>query len=554
MTFTIIAVKLKNFTFIVTAVLIVIAVMCGCRAVSEDVYIPEVASETTTMTSESRIMTIPGNQPDAEIPANVSSKTSLQQEAILSEETTAETLIESKTSAEIQTETTVTEYVSETVSTESETTVTIQTESPAETIETAAITVIKVPVAVTETTTEETFAETSYITEIETAAEKISPSVYGVNYYSALNFSEQKGIWISYLEYDSIMKNKSASSFRKSAAEYFDNVKSIGFNTVYVQVRAHGDAYYDSELYPSGDRFNGTMGTSESYDALEIMIEEAHSRGLSVHAWINPMRLMTESQISGLPESCKIKQWYDDPDKNGTYIVKNGSRWYFNPAYSEVVQFISDGITEIVANYDVDGIQIDDYFYPTTDKSFDSKAYSSSGTSLSLSDWRTKNVSSMVKKMYNAVHNANSSVVFGISPQGSVDNNYEQLYADVRTWCSQNGYCDYMLPQIYFGFENATLPYEDTVSLWSSMIGGSNVKLVIGLAGYKSGVEDTYAGASGKNEWIENSDVLARQMSFAAEMANYGGIAIFRYDSLFAPASSVAEQVSVEIKNIKKVS
>ena len=156
--------------------------------------------------------------------------------------------------------------------------------------------------------------------------------------------------------------------------------------------------------------------------------------------------------------------------------------------------------------------------------------------------------------MYSAVHSANSSVVFGISPQGSVENNYEQLYADVRTWCSQNGYCDYMLPQIYFGFDNASLPYEDTVSLWNSMTSGSSVKLVIGLAGYKSGVEDAYAGSSGKNEWIENSDVLARQMRFASEMSNYGGVAIFRYDSLFAPASSVAEQVSLEISNIKKVS
>ena len=549
------AVKLKNFTLCFAAVMVAVAGMCGCKAVSEDVYIPDVTSESTVAVSESRIVSVSEAETSAAVTTDVSSETTLQEETTISEKADTETSSESKQISQTEAEKVPEETSAESAASDFESSLTIQNESPAETAETAAVTVVKVPAAVTEASSEETTVTSiTSASEAASVTEKAAPSVYGTNFYSALNFSEQKGIWVSYLEYDSIMKNKSASDFRKSAAEYFDNIRSIGFNTVYVQVRAHGDAYYDSELYPSGDRFNGTMGTSESYDALEIMIEEAHSRGLSVHAWINPMRLMTDNQITGLSENCKIKQWYDDSDKNGKYIVKSGGRWYFNPAYSEVVQFISDGITEIVANYDVDGIQIDDYFYPTTDKSFDSIAYSGSGTSLSLSEWREENVNSMVKKMYNAVHNANSSVVFGISPQGSVENNYEQLYADVRTWCSQNGYCDYILPQIYFGFNNSSLPYEDTVSLWSSMTSNSNVKLVIGLAGYKSGTEDTYAGSTGKNEWIENSDVLARQMRFASEMANYGGVAIFRYDSLFAPASSVAEQVSLEIKNIKKVS
>ena len=85
-------------------------------------------------------------------------------------------------------------------------------------------------------------AETTVISEETTLAETAKPSVYGVNYYSALNYREQKGIWISYLEYDSIMKNKSESSFRNTIAAYFDNVKALDFNTVYVQARAHGDA------------------------------------------------------------------------------------------------------------------------------------------------------------------------------------------------------------------------------------------------------------------------------------------------------------------------
>lgn len=549
-------VKLKAFTVCFLTVIMCAAVMCGCKRISEDVYVVEETSYTAYETSETSDTEKTETVMSEEM---LSSETTLQNEteetsSEVASETTAETATESETAVVTSAEETTSETTApKTTTSEAETTTmqTTQTETDTEPIETAAVTVVKVPIF-TEVDPAETELVTSFVQETAAPVETASPSVYGVNYYSALNYGEQKGIWISYLEYDSIMKNKSAESFRKSVGECFDNVRSLDFNTVYVQVRAHGDAYYDSELFPSGDRFDGTMGTSSDYDALQIMIEEAHSRGLSVHAWINPMRLMTDSQIAALSDSFKIKQWYDSAEKNGSYIVKYSGRWYLNPAYSEVVQLIADGITEIVANYDVDGVQIDDYFYPTTDKSFDSVAYSGSGTSLSLSDWRESNVNAMVKKLYKAVHNANSTAVFGISPQGSIANNYNQLYADVRSWCSEWGYCDYILPQIYFGFENATLPYCDTVSEWDSMISG-NVKLVVGLAGYKSGAEDSYAGEKGKSEWINNSDILARQMSFASEAKNYGGVALFRYDSLFKPSASVSKQVSLEVENIKKI-
>ncbi|MGN0607694.1 MAG: glycoside hydrolase family 10 protein, partial [Oscillospiraceae bacterium] len=412
--------------------------------------------------------------------------------------------------------------------------VTIQTESPPE---------------ITETTTVSTTASTTVSTTAETAAQPAFAVTQ--NSYTALNYKKQKGIWFSYLEYSSILMNKTASEFRTNIGKCFDNVKSLDFNTVYVQVRAFGDAYYDSELFPTGDRMNGTIGAKAAFDPLEIMIEEAHSRGLSVHAWINPMRLMTDSQIKTLSDSYTVKKWYNDSSKNGTYIVKCNDRWYLNPAYDEVKQLISDGITEIAANYDIDGIQIDDYFYPTTDSSFDSAAYKASGTDKNLAKWRTDSVNSMVKAMCKAVHSANPTAVFGISPQGSVDNNVNDLYADVKAWCKSAEYCDYILPQIYYGFENPALPYADTIALWSEMTSSGNVKLVIGLAGYKIGIVDNYAG-SGKNEWINNSDMLARQIALAEKLGNYGGVAIFRYGSLFTPDSSVSKQVSKELENIKK--
>lgn len=372
------------------------------------------------------------------------------------------------------------------------------------------------------------------------------------NSYRTVNFAEQKGFWITYLEYMSILKNKSQSEFKRKVDEYFGNISALGFNTVYVQVRAFGDAYYNSKLFPSGEQFDGTIGTENSFDALQVMIDCAHKRGMSVHAWVNPMRLMSTAQLKNINGKYLIKKWYDSSAYRGTYIVESGGKWYLNPAYDETTDLIAAGIAEIVENYDVDGIQIDDYFYPTTAASFDSKAYSAKGGGLSLSSWRIKNVNRMVKKLYKAAHEANSSIVFGISPQGSVENNYDELYADVRTWCAQDGYCDYILPQVYFGFKNAALPYDKVADQWSGMVTNPDIQLVIGLAAYKIGAEDKYAGSTGKNEWLERSDIMARQISYAKKLNNYGGVSVYRYESLFAPASAVAKQVDKELKNIKK--
>lgn len=520
----------KSFAAFAAAA-IMISSLSSCKNVSENAELDEIqtavpfslteqethSEEETTSQSSAAIRTEETTSKNITTSEKADETTATEAEAAEATEKATETAVPT---AEISS-------ASGTSYTEETTAATIQTESPAE------------PVAVTAVTT------------TSAAARETAAAVYSSNSYSALNYKTQKGVWISYLEYGSIMTGKSSSSFRASISEYFDNIKSLDFNTVYVQVRAFGDAYYDSTLFPTGDKMTGTIDDDAPFDPLEIMVEEAHRRGLSIHAWINPMRLMTDSQIKVISDSYTIEKWYNDSDKNGKYIVKSGDRWYLNPAYSEVRKLIADGIAEITANYDVDGIQIDDYFYPTTDSSFDESAYTSSGTEKSLSQWRIDCVNSMVKKLCSTVHNANSTVIFGISPQGSVDNNYSELYADVKTWCKSTDYCDYILPQVYFGFDNPALPYSDVIALWSSMTSSGNVKLVIGLAGYKIGAVDTYAG-SGKNEWINNSDILSRQIELAETLSNYGGVAIFRYGSIFEPDSSVANQVQKELNNIKK--
>lgn len=538
----------KKYVQALTSALLIAAICfnSGCKRVSEEAS----ASINSPDTSASQAVLTTSELP-------ITEETETQTAAVTeTAETTAETSAsEEETSAEAATETESTSAETappETSAAAKETSVrTAGVQTAASTAEeTSAVTIqTESPPEILETTAASTTVSTTAVTTSETTAQ----SAFAVtqNSYTALNYKTQKGIWFSYLEYSSLLMNKTASEFRTNIGKCFDNVKMLDFNTVYVQVRAFGDAYYDSELFPTGDRFSGTIGAKTDFDPLEIMIEEAHSRGLSVHAWINPMRLMTDSQMQALSDSYTIKKWYNDSSKNGKYIVKWNDRWYLNPAYDEVKQLISDGITEVAANYDIDGIQIDDYFYPTTDSSFDSSAYKASGTDNSLAKCRTDSVNSMVKVMCKAVHNANPTAVFGISPQGSVDNNVNDLYADVKTWCKSAEYCDYILPQIYYGFENPALPYADTIALWSDMTSSGNVKLVIGLAGYKIGIVDNYAG-SGKNEWINNSDMLSRQIALAEKLGNYGGVAIFRYGSLFDPDPSAAKQVSKELENIKK--
>lgn len=513
--------KFRCFSFVLS-IIFAAAVLSSCKAVSEQ--LPDVlggyaeTSGTAADTSDTAGTVNSAPLTEESISSEITEKTETVSEITETDAETSETTTETMETTETYIE--ITETETETTET---TKLTIQAESPPE-----------------------TDAET-----YETAVAGVW-EVRGENSYRTVNFAEQKGFWITYLEYMSILKNKSQSAFKNKIDEYFGNISDLGFNTVYVQVRAFGDAYYDSELFPSGEQFNGTIGTKNSFDALQIMIDCAHKRGMSIHAWVNPMRLTTTAQLKNIDDKYQIKKWYNDSKRRGIYIVESGGKWYLNPAYEETTDLIAAGITEIVKNYNVDGIQIDDYFYPTTASGFDSAAYSAKGGGISLRKWRMENVNKMVKKLYKAAHGANGSIVFGISPQGSVENNYDELYADVKTWCKSSGYCDYILPQVYFGFENAALPYDKVIAEWSGMVTNPDVKLVIGLAAYKIGAEDNYAGSSGKKEWLNHGDIMARQMSAAKKLDNYGGVAIYRYESLFAPASAVAKQVNKEIKNIKK--
>lgn len=356
---------------------------------------------------------------------------------------------------------------------------------------------------------------------------------------------EVRAIWIAFLDLEPLLVGRTESQFTVSVRQMFKTCKDGGMNTVIVQVRPYCDSFYPSEYFPWSDYASGEMGQALAYDPLEIMVSEAHALDLSIEAWVNPMRAMTESQITSVSTDYPIRQWYDSYEKYAENLFAVGGRLYLNPASQEVRDLIAAGVVEIVRGYDVDGIHIDDYFYPSMlDYAYDASqyaAYTAQGGTLDQGDWRRENTSEMVRQMYSAVKSADPSVVFGISPRGINEQTYTQLYADVEEWVQNPGYLDYVAPQVYFGFDNSTAPYSTLLEQWSQMVTQPGVKLLIGLSPYKAGNVDQYAGA-GKNEWVENSDIIARQIDEARGIDNCDGVVLFRYAQIFGSPSAAMEK------------
>lgn len=363
-------------------------------------------------------------------------------------------------------------------------------------------------------------------------------SEFSENNYVALNYDEHYGMWISYIDLAPMLKNSSEESFRNAIAQAFSNVKNLGVNTVYVHVRAFGDAYYPSLLYPYTDAF----GSSEPFDALSIMIEEAHALELSFHAWLNPLRCQTDEKVSDIAQSYKLRDFYDSSYNDMIVSVENSPFMWLNPAYDEVREHVALGAAEIVSKYEVDGIHIDDYFYPTITESFDKSAFEASGSD-DLTSWRLSNITKLVMRINMEIKKVNPTVEFDISPQGNINNNYTQMYADVESWCKSSAICDNIIPQVYFGYESSS-PYLDTISKWSSMVGeNDSVNLIIGLGAYKIAEE---------SEYMNNSGILSNQISDAFNLQNIKGVSFYNY-SIFYNNDDMNERMESEIESIKEI-
>ena len=340
--------------------------------------------------------------------------------------------------------------------------------------------------------------------------------------------TELRGIWISCYDYISAA-GKTRSEYKAETDKMFKSIADCGFNTAFVHMRAFSDAFYESDIYPYSSFVAGTEGASLPFDPFKVILESAKKYGISVHGWINPFRVSTKNDPSLLSASNPAKKILDGGNSEGEVcILKNGI--YYNPACVSNHKLILDGVREILGKYDIDGIHIDDYFYPSTDKSIDSKQYSqykASGGALSLAEWRRASVNSFVSSLYSTVKATNSNLTVSISPAAQIEKNKNELYADCALWLSSKGYADIIIPQIYFGFENSTCPFEKTFREWESLVSCENVSLVIGLAAYKQGAEDKWAGEAGELEWVRDSTVIQRQIELVTASDNAAGYALY---------------------------
>ena len=353
--------------------------------------------------------------------------------------------------------------------------------------------------------------------------------------------SDWKAIWLSQFDLQSIYTSGSTQraedDFRKRMVVVLDNVVGDGYNTVVLQLRPYADSMYPSEVYPPSKYSMGSYAGEFKYDPIAIVMELCKERGLSVHGWINPMRGMTEDEIKQVDDKYLIKQWYNDASKKGDYIVFVNKNWYLNIAHPEVRKLICDGAAEILERYEMDGIHMDDYFYPTTDASFDSKAYSAykkEGGKLSLAEWRKDCLSTLVAELYATVKTHDLRALFGISPAGNINTVRDSHYADVDKWCGNPGYIDYICPQVYFGMEHASWAFDKTCKIWQDIIKTDYVSLIIGMSFGKAvaGV-DNYAGAAGKDEWTRHKDIMYRCLQYTETLDKCVGVTVFSYQHLW---------------------
>lgn len=319
--------------------------------------------------------------------------------------------------------------------------------------------------------------------------------------------------WLTAVSLSDMLKGATEAAYRAAVHQELTWLCENGFTDVFVQVRSNGDAYYRSRVYPRAASW------SQDFDPFQVFLEENQQVGLQVHAWINPYRCQTAGQMLKIPDTYPTRMWAQEQAEP---IVQVSGRWYLNPADEHAQALICTGAQELLDGYDIAGLHIDDYFYPTTEPELDAAAFAAS-RSEDLTAWRIEQVNTLVAALYAQAHAADR--IFSISPRGDPAASAQLLYADPETWCSQSGYCDWILPQLYYGFDNETCGFAEMLALWQGMVQTDGVRLIPGICTYKVGQADDWAG-TGRMEWLTEQEIPARQAAAVLE-TGLNGVAVY---------------------------
>ncbi|WP_447640073.1 MULTISPECIES: glycoside hydrolase family 10 protein [Chitinophagaceae] len=305
---------------------------------------------------------------------------------------------------------------------------------------------------------------------------------------------EMRGVWVSTvvnLDWPS-RKGLSVAQQKQEFIRIATEQKALGTNALFVQVRPAGDAFYPSQYDPWSEYLTGKQGQAPVpfYDPLLFMIQETHKLGMEFHAWINPYRMVFDINRSSVADNHVTKQ-------HPEWFVTYGKQKIFNPGIPEAVKYITGVVSDIVNRYDVDGIHMDDYFYPYPEHGafHDEAAYQKYGNGLSLADWRRSNCNNLIKSIHEALLRNSAMVKFGISPFGIYQNRttatpdgsntsgsqaYSDLYADVLLWLKE-GWIDYVTPQLYWEIGNRRADFATLVNWWSQHTYGKHLYIGEGI-------------------------------------------------------------------------
>lgn len=290
-------------------------------------------------------------------------------------------------------------------------------------------------------------------------------------------------------------QNLSAQQQQQEAIAILDRAKALNLNAIVLQVRPAADAIYPSKLEPWSEYLTGAQGKAPQpwYDPLKFWITEAHARGLELHAWFNPYRARHNNAKSPAAPNHISRT-------NPAAVKSYGKFLWMDPGEESASKQTLDVVLDVVKRYDIDGVHIDDYFYPYpieapsaagNDAALDGKAgkaeldfpdqpswqrYVAGGGKLDKASWRRENVNHLIERMYKEIHEEKRWVRFGISPFGlgrpdrrppgiSGFSQYDKLYADAETWL-QNGWLDYLSPQLYWPSSQTAQAYDVLLDYW----------------------------------------------------------------------------------------
>jgi len=342
---------------------------------------------------------------------------------------------------------------------------------------------------------------------------------------------------------------------QKALTDKLDKLKSLGINTVFFQVKPDGTALWPSKILPWSDTLTGKIGVDPGYDPLLFMLEEAHKRGMKVHAWFNPYRVTTNTKPSTVAELNRTISL--NPASvfvlHRDWIRTASDRYVLDPGIPEARDWITSIVAEVVAHYPVDGVQFDDYFYTETPGSTlnDNQTFRQYGAGFaSKADWRRHNTEMLISQVSKTVKHLNPNVKFGVSPAGVWRNRshdpagsetsgaaaYDEAFADTRLWV-QKGLLDYIAPQVYWPFSRKAARYDVLAKWWADVVKPTGTRLYIGVALYKIGEPSRM-----EPDWTVNGGVpeLKKQLDLNETVPHIDGTILFREDYLNQPQAQEA--------------